>query len=127
MLNTITQGNYGILSYIIERDSDDNITYFVEKDEELISFAKLNFLDFLTSKVPQFGKFEVEEFVGKMLLSCLIKGDLTDLMNTSISYYDCMYNIVSYPKEIIRGKILKICKVIEDNGDVIKLKYLGKF
>ena len=47
-------------------------------------------------------------------------------MNINISYYDFPYNDVSLAKEIIKKRILEYCEIVEENNNVVKLRYLGK-
>ncbi len=125
MSRIIAKGTYGIINYTIEQDLDAK-TYLVEKNKELLSYAYFNFSSFINNKVPKFGKYEIEEFVANIIVLALIKGDLTDLMNINISYYDFPYNDVSLAKEIIKKRILGYCEIVEENNNVVKLRYLGK-
>lgn len=121
-----SQGNYGIVSYSVEQDEKDDTTYLVQCDKELLNCATSDFFDFIISKVPKFGKYEVEEFVAKMLLVALAQGDITSLMNTTISFDDAPYNNGYYSKNKIREKIFEFSEIIRNENGIITLKYLGK-
>lgn len=121
-----SQGKYGIISYSIKQDKNDYTTYLVKCDKELLNCATSDFFDFIISKVPKFGKYEVEEFVAKMLLVALAQGDITSLMNTTISFDDAPYNNGYYSKNKIREKIFEFSEIISKKDGIITLKYLGK-
>lgn len=121
-----TKGKSGIITYSTSCNPKENTTYLVVCDKSILNFAISNFIDFICLKVPRFGKYEVEEFVAKMLLISLIQGDLTTLMNIEISYDDFPYNHGNYSKDTIRKYILEYCEVIRQENNVVTLKYLGK-
>lgn len=120
-----SQGNYGIISYSIKQDKNDDTTYLVKCDKELFDYATSDFYGFIISKIPKFGKYEVEEFVAKKLILALIEGDITELMNTTISFDDGPYISLDYSKNTVRENILKFCKIIRQKNGIITLKYLG--
>ena len=62
-----SKGKSGIITYSTSQKLNDTI-YLVQCDNELLDYATSNFSDFIISKVPKFGKYEVEEFIAKMLL-----------------------------------------------------------
>lgn len=121
-----SQGKYGIISYSIKQDKNDDTTYLVKCDKELFDYATSDFYGFIISKIPKFGKYEVEEFVAKKLILALIEGDITELMNTTISFDDEPYNSGYYSKNTVREKILEFCEIISKEKGVVTLKYLGK-
>lgn len=120
-----SQGKYGIISYSIKQDKNDDTTYLVQCDKELFDYATSDFYGFINSKIPKFGKYEVEEFIAKKLILSLIEGDITELMNTTISFDDEPYNSGYYSKNTVRENILKFCKIIRQKNGIITLKYLG--
>lgn len=92
----------------------------------MLNCATSDFSDFIISKVPKFGKYEVEEFVANMLTLALVKGNITELMNTTISFDDGPYNNGYYSKNKIREKIFEFSEIISKENSIITLKYLGK-
>lgn len=126
-MQEISEGKYGIITYKIEKDYSSTI-YRVTCATELIIRAKENFSKFLALNVPKYGKYEVENFVAKMLLISLITGNITELFNTCISFDDYPYNSYFYSKDEIKESILQYCEVlnIDKEKDIITLKYQGK-
>ena len=59
------------------------------------------------------------------LIDYAIKGDMTELMNTTISYNDYLSDNNEYSKESIRKEILSFCEIEEKKGNLIILKYVG--
>lgn len=121
-----SKGYYGIVAYSTKKDKKDDTTYLVQCDKSLLDYAISNFSDFIISKVPKFGKYEVEEFVAKKLILALVQGDITELMNTTISFDDIPYNNGYYSKNKIREKIFEFSEIIRNENGIITLKYLGK-
>lgn len=121
-----SKGQSGIITYSTSYNPKDNTTYLVVCDKAILDCAISNFTDFICLKVPRFGKYEVEEFVAKMLLISLIQGDITALMNTEISYDDSPYNDGEYSKDTIIKCILEYCEVIREENNIVTLKYLGE-
>lgn len=118
------QGNTGIITY--SSKTYDNATFLVKCDKELLDYAISDFHGFIISKVPKFGKYEVEEFVAKMLLLALIQGDMTYLMNTTISFDNGPLITVYCTTNKIREKIFEFSEIISKENGIITLKYLGK-
>lgn len=130
MKNLDLEGRDGILNYTIEKkdDSTNYTTYKITCEPWLLLLANTNHFEFIDFYVPSYGKYEVEEFIAKRLLASLISGDITELFNTSISYYDYPYGYGEYSKDTIKKSILQYCEVLNVDNDknVITLKYLGK-
>ena len=123
----ISEGRYGIVSYKTEKEYDST-TYRIICSPELIFLAKANFCEFVNSYVPNYGKYEVEEFIAKMLLISLITGNVEELFNTSISYDDSPYNCGDYSKNTIKRSILQYCEIFHEDKErkLVTLKYHGK-
>lgn len=123
----ISEGRYGIITYKTEKEWYNGNIYKVTCNPELILLAKNSFCEFVNNSIPKYGKYEVEEFVARMLIISLITGDITELMNTNISYNDYPYGgSCDYSKNTIKESILQFCEVLSTDDGIIKLKYHGK-
>lgn len=62
---------------------------------------------FISTYVPKFGKYEIEEFVGYKLMEALfITKDVTDLLNANLACFD-VYNTTRVSAERMKEKLFK--------------------
>ena len=126
MLNPKFKDNTSITKEGIE----DGVYYYVEKSEKMyiiqnadcFRFAEL---EFLKSKLPKFGKFEIENFfLNRFLTSILITHSMTDIFNTTVYYCDYprdTYFTSDRVKEIFMKNTFNLVKE-EKNVVYIQLK-----
>lgn len=108
---------YGKMRYIIVDNPD------ISWDDIMTKYVK----DFIIKFVPKFGKYEVEEFIGRSILEALlITKDITDLYNLDLVCNDFPYNITKVNKEDICEACAPCFKVISVKDGVTKLMFKWK-
>lgn len=82
---------------------------------------------FISTYVPKFGKYEIEEFVGyKMMEALFISKDITDLLNSELVCNDFPYNITRISSERLKKELLKCFTKLEETDSVVKLMFMCK-
>ena len=82
------------VSTITKQGIDDSVYYYVEKSNKsyVIQNAEIfrySDLELLKSKLPKFGKYEIEEFFeNRFLTALIITHDMTEIFNTTVYYSD---------------------------------------
>lgn len=85
---------------------------------------------FISTYVPRFGKYEIEEFVGyKMMEALFITKDITDLFNSELLCDDSPFNITRIKQDSLKNKIMKCFDVVWHDAyshKVVKLVFKWK-
>lgn len=83
------------VSTIIKQGIDNDVYYYVKKSTKRYIIKNADDyinkipIQLLISKLPKFGKYEIEEFFeSRFLTALLIKHDMTDIFNTTVYYND---------------------------------------
>lgn len=106
-------------------------SYSIIPSDEIYEIANLGLHNFTTQYVPKFGKYEFEEYVGHALLEALfINKDLTDLLNSELSYVEYTpklhFHAIKIENDYLREKVLSLFDIIEENEHQIFLKFKGE-
>ncbi|MDD2627852.1 MAG: hypothetical protein PHR25_05345 [Clostridia bacterium] len=111
--------SWNILYYVTESNTE-----FYIKDREVTDISES---EFITKYTPKFGKYEIEDFIGRELLkSLLIGGDISNIFHMNICCDDRPYNIVKISQDRVREELSKVFTVIKTEEDKIFLKFKWK-
>ena len=79
---------------------------------------------FISTYVPKFGKFEIEEFVGYFMQEAIyITKDISNLFNMELLCDDSPFNITRVSSETIKKRLLQCFEVVKKENDVTYLKF----
>ena len=119
------------VSTIIKQGIDNGVYYYVKSStkryiiQNTDDYKNKIAIEVLNSKLPKFGKYEIEEFFeSRFLTALLIKRDMTDIFNTTVYYNDfprATYFKAEKVKEIFMKETFEVVKE-EKNIVYIALK-----
>lgn len=119
------------VSTIIKQGIDNGVYYYVKSStkryiiQNTDDYKNKIDIEVLNSKLPKFGKYEIEEFFeSRFLTALLIKRDMTDIFNTTVYYNDfprATYFKAEKVKEIFMKETFEVVKE-EKNIVYIALK-----
>ena len=85
---------------------------------------------FISTYVPKFGKYEIEEFVGYKLMEALfITKDITKLLNSELLCDDTPYNVTRIRQDYLKRQIMKCFDEVWHDAyshNVVKLVFKWK-
>lgn len=115
---------YGV-DYVILKSSK---RYIIE-DNLNVSWDEImkNRENFISTYVPKFGKYEIEEFVGyKMMEALFITRDITGLLNSELLCDDSPFNITRINRDYLKKQILKCFYVLDIDKNNVSLVFKWK-
>lgn len=102
---------------------------YVIRDNPDVSWDEImkNRDDFISTYVPKFGKYEIEEFVGyKMMEALFITKDITELLNSELICDDRPYNITRINHDALKKRIMKCFYVLDATDKNVSLVFKWK-
>ncbi len=112
-----TSGN--ILYYVTEANAE----YYLEGREN----TDISESEFMLKYTPKFGKYEIEDFVGRELLkSLLIGGNISNIFYMNICCDDSPYNVVKISQDRLQKELNKLFTVVKTEKNKIFLKFKWK-
>lgn len=100
---------------------------YVIEDNPDVSWDEImkNRENFISTYVPKFGKYEIEEYVGYKIMEALfITKDITDLINSELLCDDTPYNITRIKQNYLEEQVMKCFDVVSQGpNNLVKLVF----
>ena len=118
----LSEGEMFGVEYVIKRFDKK----YIIVDNKSISWDEImpHIREFNITYVPKFGKYEIEQFVGHMMLEALlITKDITNLMNMDLLCEEYPYNAIKIDSDILKERVLKCFDIVKTERNSIYLKF----